>query len=132
MLATKKPKKNVEINYNNSYGIGGENLIKHFGPIYTIRRNYFHPRYFFSVGDWCVNLWEDELKNPIMSTRYHSSLLTDGCWSPSRPGLFFVTRKDGWLDIWDFYYRQNEVALSHKVSDSSLTCIKLNKVTGIS
>ena len=85
-----------------------------------------------SIGDWSVNLWEDELKVPIMSTRYHQSLLTDGCWSPSRPGLFFVTRKDGWLDIWDFYYRQNEVALSHKVSDSALTCIKLNKVTGIS
>lgn len=107
-------------------------MARHLGPIYSIHRNYFHPRYFMSVGDWSVNLWEDELKNPIMSTRYHNSLLTDGCWSPSRPGLFFVTRKDGWLDIWDFYYRQNEVAISHKVSDSSLTCIKLNKVTGIS
>ena len=60
-----------------------------------------------SIGDWSVNLWEDELKTPIMYTRYHSNFLTDGCWSPSRPGLFFVTRKDGWLDIWDYYYRQN-------------------------
>ena len=56
----------------------------------------------------------------------------DGCWSPSRPGLFFVTRKDGWLDIWDYYYRQNEVALSQKISDYALTSISINKVTGIS
>lgn len=67
-----------------------------------------------------------------MGSRYHNSLLMDGCWSPSRPGLFFVTRKDGWLDIWDYYYRQNEPALSQKISDSSLTSIKLNVVTGTS
>ena len=30
------------------------------------------------------------------------------------------------MDIWDLYYRQNEFAYSHKVSDSALTCIKLN------
>lgn len=72
------------------------------------------------------------MKTPIMKTRYHSSYLTDGCWAPQRPGVFFVTRKDGWMDIWDFYYRQNEVAFSHKVSNSALTTIKLNTVTGVS
>ena len=36
MLATKKPKKNVEINYNNSYGINQENTNRHLGPIYRI------------------------------------------------------------------------------------------------
>ena len=65
-----------------------------------------------------------------MRTRYHPSYLTDGCWAPKRVGLFFVTRRDGWLDIWDYFYRQNEVAFSHKVSDHGLTCIKLNTVTG--
>lgn len=30
------------------------------------------------------------------------------------------------MDIWDLYYRQNEFAYSHKVSDSALTCIKIN------
>jgi dynein intermediate chain 2, axonemal len=67
-----------------------------------------------------------------MRTRYHASYLTDGCWAPKRSGLFFVTRRDGWLDIWDYFYRQNETALSHKVSDYGLTCVKLNTVTGTS
>jgi hypothetical protein len=30
-------------------------------------------------------------------------------------GVFFVTRMDGVVDIWDYFYRQNEVAYSHKV-----------------
>lgn len=62
-----------------------------------------------------------------MQTRYHSAYLTDGCWSPTRCGLFFLTRIDGFLDVWDFYYRQNEVAFSQKISDSPLTSISVNQ-----
>jgi dynein intermediate chain 2 len=129
MLGTKKPKKNCEINYNTSYGL---EMGRHLGPVYSLMRNPMYPRYFMSVGDWSVNIWEEEEKTPIIKTRYHPSYLTDGCWAPNRPGLFFVTRRDGWLDIWDYFYRQNEVALSHKVADASLTCLKLNTVTGSS
>lgn len=129
MLANKKPKKAAELNYNVSYGL---QVGRHLGPIYSIKRNPTNLKYFMSVGDWSVNIWEEETKGPIMKTRYHQSYLTDGCWSPQRPGVFFVTRKDGWLDIWDYYYRQNEVAFSHKVSESPLTTIKVNNVTGTS
>lgn len=102
MLATKKPKKNCEINFNTSYGI---ELGRHLGPVYSIMRNPVYPRFFMSVGDWSVNVWEEEEKTPIIKTRYHPSYLTDGCWAPNRPGLFFVTRrvslyfnkKIGWL-----------------------------------
>ena len=61
-----------------------------------------------------------------MTSRYHSSYLTAGCWSPSRPGVFFVARSDGVVDVWDYYHRQNEVALSHKVGDAPLSCIALS------
>lgn len=47
--------------------------------------------------------------------QYHSAYLTSGCFSPTRAGVFFVTRMDGVVDIWDYFYRQNEVAYSHKV-----------------
>jgi len=30
---------------------------------------------------------------------------------------------DGFLDVWDFFYRQNEVAYSQKISDAVLTSI---------
>lgn len=62
-----------------------------------------------------------------MQTRYHAAYLTAGCWSPTRCGLFFLTRIDGFLDVWDFYYRQNELAHSVKVSDLPLTSISVNQ-----
>jgi len=33
---------------------------------------------------------------------------------------------DGFLDVWDFFYRQNEVAYSQKISDAVLTTIQIN------
>lgn len=118
--ATKK--KTVEITQR--FGI--ENG-KHHGPVYAIQRNPGHSKYFLSVGDWSAKIWSEELKSPIMQTRYHSAYLTDGCWSPTRCGLFFLTRIDGFLDVWDFYYRQNEIAYSQKISDSPLTSISVNQ-----
>lgn len=32
---------------------------------------------------------------------------------------------DGFLDVWDFFYRQNEIAYSQKVSDAVLTSIRI-------
>ena len=100
---------------------------KHHGPVYSISRNPGHSKYFLSVGDWSAKIWTEELKSPIMQTRYHSAYLTDGCWSTTRPGLFYLTRIDGFLDVWDFYYRQNESAYSQKISDSPLTSIAINQ-----
>jgi dynein intermediate chain 2 len=68
----------------------------------------------------------EDTKTPIMTTKYHSSYLTSGCWSPTRAGVFFVTRMDGVMDIWDYFYRQNEVAYSHKVGDSPLSSIAVH------
>lgn len=94
------------------------------------------PKVFMTVGDWSAKIWMDDLRTPLIKTRYHPSYLSDGCFSPTRAGVFFLTRKDGWLDVWDYYYRQNEIAFSHKVSDAPLTSIKVsyvgsgNQITG--
>ena len=68
--------------------------------------------------------------SPTQLFRYHTSYLTAGCWSPSRAGVFFVTRMDGVIDIWDYFYRQNEVAYTHKVtsviSSIGLICLSLS------
>jgi len=43
------------------------------------------------------------------------SYLTDGCWSPVRPGVFYTSRMDGVLDVWDYLFKQNEPTLSIQV-----------------
>lgn len=100
LTANKKPKKEIEI--TTKYGL--ENG-RHLGPVYAINRNAQATKYFLSVGDWSCKIWVEDLKVPIIRTKYHNAYLSDGCWSPSRNGAFFLTRRDGWLDVWDYYYR---------------------------
>jgi dynein intermediate chain 2 len=105
---------------NNGITVFDQGPGKHHGPIYSIQRNLANSKCFLTVGDWTARIWMEDLRTPIMTTKYHSSYLTGGCWSPTRAGVFLVTRMDGVVDIWDYFYRQNEVAYSHKVCDSML------------
>ncbi|KUF96170.1 hypothetical protein AM588_10005876 [Phytophthora nicotianae] len=103
---------------------------KHHGAVCAIQRNPTHNKFFLTIGDWTARLWCEDLKTPIMSTIYHDSYVTAGCWSPTRAGVFFVTRMDGVVDIWDFFYRQNEVAYSHKVGDVALSSVSVQGNAG--
>eukprot|EP00741_Cyanophora_paradoxa_P021766 tig00000241_g21009.t1 len=92
----------------------------HHGPIYALERHPFFPKYFMTIGDWTARIWMEDLKTPIMATRYLNAYLTDGCWSPTRPGVFFTTKMDGTLDIWDYAYKQNDPTLVLQVCDEHL------------
>lgn len=47
--------------------------------------------------------------------RYQMSYLTDACWSPVRPSVFFTVKMDGVLDVWDILFKQSDPMLSLKV-----------------
>ncbi|NXA48591.1 DNAI2 protein, partial [Nothocercus julius] len=98
----------------------------HHGPVYALSRNPFYPKFFLTVGDWTARIWSEESKeSSIMWTKYHLSYLTDGCWSTVRPAVFFTTKMDGTLDIWDFLFKQNDPSLSLKICDEPLFSLRL-------
>lgn len=120
----KRPKKSVEVGgWFASEDRGGYG--RHFGPVYAVKRNPFHVKFFLTVGDWCAKIWMEELKAPMMQTPFYPSFLSAASWSPTRAGVFFLARHDGRLDCWDYYYRMNEVSLTHKVSDCALTSLSV-------
>nr|XP_033817862.1 dynein intermediate chain 2, axonemal isoform X1 [Geotrypetes seraphini]XP_033817863.1 dynein intermediate chain 2, axonemal isoform X1 [Geotrypetes seraphini] len=98
----------------------------HHGPIYSLQRNPFFLKNFMTVGDWTARIWsEDSKESSIMWTKYQMAYVTDGCWSPTRPTVFFTSKMDGTLDIWDFVFKQNDPALNLKVCDDSLHSIRV-------
>jgi len=120
----KKPKKQVEVSaYFGQEERGGYG--KHFGPVYAVKRNPFHVKWFLTVGDWRAKIWMEELKGPMLQTPFYPSLLSAANWSPLRAGVFFLCRHDGFIDVWDYFYRMNEVSLSQKVSESALTTMSI-------
>ncbi|NXO66072.1 DNAI2 protein, partial [Phainopepla nitens] len=98
----------------------------HIGAVYSVTRNPFFPKVFLSVGDWTARIWTEELtdSSPIMETKYHTPYLLDACWSPVKPAVFFTTKSDGTMDVWDFLFHQKEPSLSLKVSKDPLLCLR--------
>merc|ERR1712159_337667 len=45
-------------------------------------------------------------------------------------GRLLRHRMDGIVDVWDYFYRQNEVAYTHKVGDCALSSIANDATTG--
>ncbi|XP_015211441.1 dynein axonemal intermediate chain 2 [Lepisosteus oculatus] len=98
----------------------------HHGPIYSLQRNPFFPKNFLTVADWTARIWSEDIKeSSIMWTKYHMAYLTDGCWSPVRPSVFFTIKMDGTLDVWDFLFKQNDPTLSIKVCDEALYSLQV-------
>ena len=103
----------------------------HYGPIYSLQRHpAFAAKFFLSIGDWTCKIWMQDIKTPIMSTKHEKCYLTDGCWSPTRPGVFFLTKMNGTFDVWDFLYKQNEPTLSVPVGETGLQCMRIEKDVG--
>lgn len=55
------------------------------------------------------------------------SYLTDACWSPVRPAVFFTVKMDGVLDVWDILLKQNEPMLSLKVPERLVNLFEQNQ-----
>jgi len=126
LLADRKAKKDSESSKSIKATFGSQpGQQGHHGPIYAIQRNPFNVKYFMTVGDWTAKIWMEDLKSPLMTTKYDRSYLTSGCWSPTRPGVLFTTKLDGTLDCWDYFHKQNEPTFSTKVSDAGLASIKV-------
>nr|XP_057917393.1 dynein axonemal intermediate chain 2-like [Doryrhamphus excisus] len=100
----------------------------HHGPVYALQRNPFFPKNFLTVGDWRARIWSEDIKeSSIMWTKYQMSYLTDACWSPVRPSVFFTVKTDGVLDVWDVLFKQNDPTLSVKVCDQALYSLRVHE-----
>ncbi|XP_063716871.1 dynein intermediate chain 3, ciliary-like [Symsagittifera roscoffensis] len=100
----------------------------HHGPIYALQRNPFFPKNFLTVADWTARIWSEDIKDSsIMWTNYDMHYLTDACWSTQRPSVFFTTKMNGKLDVWDLLFKQNDPVLSVQVTDGPLHCLRMQE-----
>nr|CAH8870534.1 unnamed protein product [Trichobilharzia regenti] len=100
----------------------------HIGPVYALQRNPFFPKNFLSIGDWTARIWSEDIRDSaIMWTANHDYGLSDGCWSPVRPAVFFTTCLDGTLSVWDIIFKQEAPALNIQICDEPLHCLRVQE-----
>ncbi|XP_052258483.1 dynein axonemal intermediate chain 3-like isoform X6 [Dreissena polymorpha] len=120
----------------------------HDGPIMTVQRSPFFMDILLVVGGWNFTIWKeavvidknnpssaeslktlnvaenDALKSgPILQSAPNPIRMTSGFWSPSRPGVFYISKVDGSVDVWDLLDKTHEPSITQSVSPSAITKI---------
>eukprot|EP00940_MAST-03C_sp_MAST-3C-sp2_P001310 g1310.t1 len=106
-------------------GTAKRSLIRdaHLSSIVTVARSPLCPQYVLTVGDWRAQIWHQDLRSPVLSTDFHASELSAGCWSPVRPGVLFVSSTDGTVHVWDLYESHSRSSYSFRVGSGSIAAL---------
>jgi len=110
------------------------NSLGHYGPCTALERSPFVPDVYLSVGDWSFNLWKDGVSTPLFVAPFAgvgpNARLTCGAWSPTRPGVIFIGRSDGGIDVWDLLDRSHEPSTSFTVAGSAVLRLSFTEASG--
>jgi len=82
-----------------------------------------------TVGDWTVVLWRDGIGLPILVSPHCGAAVTSGKWSPTRPGVFYVGRADGYIDVWDLMDKMHGPSLSQQVAPCALISMQFPQLS---
>ncbi|XP_049665221.1 dynein axonemal intermediate chain 3 isoform X1 [Accipiter gentilis] len=96
----------------------------HTETINTLQRSPFFKDIILSVGGRNFAIWKEGVTNgPILQSRCSAGRNTAGHWSLTRPGVFFIGRDDGNIDIWDLLKKTHEPSHFQNISESTITFI---------
>ncbi|NXY72203.1 WDR63 protein, partial [Glareola pratincola] len=96
----------------------------HTETINTLQRSPFFKDIVLSIGGRNFALWKEGITTrPILQSSCSAGRYTAGQWSLTRPGVFFIGRDDGNIDIWDLLMKTYEPSHFQNISESTITFI---------
>ncbi|NXI79494.1 WDR63 protein, partial [Rhipidura dahli] len=101
-----------------------EKYTLHTEPINTLQSSPFFKDIFLSIGGHKFAIWKEGVTNgPILQSSCSAGRYTAGQWSLTRPGVFFIGRDNGNIDIWDLLKKTHEPSYFQNISKSIITFI---------
>ncbi|NXE89341.1 WDR63 protein, partial [Menura novaehollandiae] len=96
----------------------------HTETINTLQKSPFFKGIFLSIGGRNFAIWKEGVTNgPILQSSCSAGRYTAGQWSLTRPGVFFIGRDNGNIDIWDLLKKTHEPSHFQNISKSIITFI---------
>jgi hypothetical protein len=96
-------------------------------PVLALERSPFFEDLIMTVHDFNFCIWkinDDLFEEPVFrSANTFGSHNTCGAFSPTRPGVIFITKTDG-IDVWDFMDQSNKPSISLNFTASAITYFK--------
>nr|KAF6384151.1 hypothetical protein mPipKuh1_018792 [Pipistrellus kuhlii] len=97
----------------------------HDGAIHTVQRSPFYDDIILTVGGWNVAIWKEGVMiGPLLQSSCAPKRYTSGHWSLTRPGVIYIGREDGYIDIWDLLEKTHEPTQSQNICITMITCIR--------
>jgi hypothetical protein len=101
---------------------------KEYRPCLALMRSKFFPELLLTVHDFHFAIWKidlNEYEHPIFKslTCVNQAHNTCGAFSPTRPGVIFITKTDG-IDVWDFLDQSNKPSLTLNFATSVITYMR--------
>jgi hypothetical protein len=104
---------------------------RNFRPTLALERSPFYEDLVMTVHDFHFAIWKTSIETqdtPIYkSANTFGSHNTCGAFSPTRPGVIFITKTDG-IDVWDFVDQSNKPSLTLTFATSAITYFKLQSI----
>ncbi|KAL7396637.1 hypothetical protein ABVT39_009108 [Epinephelus coioides] len=98
----------------------------HHWQVNTVQRSPFFKDIILTTGSWDFAIWKEGfMDGPIVLSPRCEQEYTVGCWSLSRPAVFFTGREDGSIEVWNLLEKTSEPlqVITH-VTNAKITCIK--------
>ena len=99
----------------------------HVRPATTLARSPFYDDIILSVGIHSFNIWKEGLENPIFRSPNANCSIECASWSSSRPGVIFVGKSDGEIDVWDLLSTSHKPRMNIQVGSNAVTAMQLWK-----
>ena len=103
---------------------------RNYRPVLALERSSFFEDLILTVHDFYFCIWKtsSDFEHPIFkSANTFGSHNTCGAFSPTRPGVIFITKTDG-IDVWDFIDQSNKPSLTLNFATSAITYFKFQQL----
>ncbi|KAI9350807.1 WD40-repeat-containing domain protein [Obelidium mucronatum] len=103
----------------------------HFGPMSDLQRSPFFPDILLSAGGWSFHIWKEKINSgPLLSSPVSPSYIISGRWSPTRPGVFFISKADGTIEAWDILDSTYQPATVQNVASVGISHMSIKQYPG--
>ncbi len=104
---------------------------KNYRPTLVLQRSPFYDDLVMTIHDFHFAIWKISIETqetPIYrSAMTFGSHNTCGAFSPTRPGVIFVSRTDG-IDVWDFLDQSNKPSFTFNFASSPITYFRFQVI----
>lgn len=98
--------------------------VRSYRPCLGLQVSPFFQDLILTLHDFNFVIWKNDLDTPIFKSANcseQSHHITCGCWSPTRPGVIFVGKTSGQINIWDFLDQSHKPSIEISLTSQSIT-----------